>query len=177
MSNDPFEFDLKELRDLINAMPDAALKAGEAAMEKTLLYLHGQLPPYPPPPLPGNAAKFWTDKQRRFFFAAVKKGLIKVPYRRTGTLGRQFTTETRHVDDGIEGEIGTATPYAPWVVGPDYPGEVFAGKNNGQPMYQARIHENRWWQFDEVIYKALPEAEKQFADEFFAEFNRLTRSE
>ena len=40
---------------------------------------------YPPPS--GKKQPFKTDKSRRFFFAALEDGKIKVPYPRSGNLG------------------------------------------------------------------------------------------
>jgi hypothetical protein len=59
---------------------------------------------------------FKSDRQRRFFFAALREGRIQVPYRRTGTLGRRWTTEVSA--DGRRGVVGNNTPYAPLVQGP-----------------------------------------------------------
>lgn len=47
------------------------------------------------PPAPGRPQPFVSDKQRRFFFAALRDGRISVPYRRGGdprseTLGRKW---------------------------------------------------------------------------------------
>ena len=144
--------------------PDAAQQAGKIAMDATMLYLHGQIPGYPSPPAPGSFA-FVSDRQRRYFFAALREGRIQIPYRRTGTLGRSITTDVDVSGDEIVGEIGTGLDYAPWAVGPDYPGI------DGQ--YQAHIHEGRWWQFDEVMADNLPDAERLFIDTFFDEFKKL----
>ncbi len=155
-------------QQLLARMPAIALEAAGAAMDKTMAFLMSTLPPYPPPPAgaPGEAAKHWTDKQRRFFFAALKSGQIKVPYVRTGLLGQSFTTEVRRGADMVEGEWGTNDLKAPWVVGPDYPGESI----HGQTMYQAQIHEGRWWQFEQQ-FDANREAALDFFDRaFFEEF-------
>lgn len=42
---------------------------------------------------------FVSDKQRRYFFAALKKGAIEVPYRRTGGLGSDWTEQ--ETGDGL----------------------------------------------------------------------------
>jgi hypothetical protein len=39
-------------------------------------------------------------------------------------------------------------------------------------MYQARIHENRWWQFGEEMDRVLPEAYTVFADGLQADLSR-----
>jgi hypothetical protein len=182
--SDTFELQgLDEFYSLLDAAPRYALLAGKAGMDEALLTLHDAIPEYPDPPGPDAPSPLVTPLQRRWFFWAVKAG--KVPgwkwvtdergghpegqYRRTGTLGRQITEEVRMTSDGIEGEIGTATPYAPWVIGPDYPGEHI----NGQTMYQARIHENRWWQFDEVIEQNIQSAWDEFIRAFFTTFDQL----
>lgn len=159
-----------ELRALIEQMPDIALEAAGVAMDRALLFLLSVIPAYPPPPTApaGSSAKFWTDKQRRFFFWAMRRGKIKVPYVRTGFLGQSFTSETRRLGDSVDGEFGTSAANAPWVVGPDYPGQDF----HGHSMYQARIHEGRWFQFEDVFDAHKDEAMDLFEAEFRAEFIR-----
>lgn len=161
----PFELDLTDLTKWqadLERFPAQAQTAAEGAMEVTLLFLHGKLPPYPPQPAPGQAAKHWTPKQRRFFFAALRKGQIKVPYKRTGELGRRFTTAVTVEPGAVVGELGTNLSYAPWVVGPAHPGETIRGRQ----MYQARIHEGRWWQLGNVLTNNKDEAVRVFAEEF-----------
>jgi len=161
---------MEELKALIERFPEMALDAAEPAMEQALLYLHGKIPQYPDKPQPGEASKWWTPKQRRWFWWAFKAGKIQVPYRRTGTLGRQITEQVTRSADGVEGEIGTNTPYAPWVIGPDEPGRVFAGLNNSNPMFQAGVHRKRWWQFEAVVNENLDGAYEQFRDQFLEDF-------
>jgi hypothetical protein len=182
--SDAFELQgFDEFYRLLDAAPGYALLAGKAGMEAALLTLHDAIPEYPDPPGADTPSPLITPLQRRRFFWAVRAG--KVPgwqwvkdehgghpegnYQRTGTLGRQITEEVRMTKDGIEGEIGTATPYAPWVIGPDYPGEDI----NGATMYQARVHENRWWQFDEIINQNIQSAWDEFMREFFRKFDQL----
>jgi hypothetical protein len=186
--SDAFELQgFDEFYSLLDAAPRYALLAAKAGMQEALLTLHDAIPEYPNPPSPDAPSPLVTPLQRRWFFWAVRAG--KVPgwqwvedergghpegqYRRTGTLGRQITEEVRLTADGVEGEIGTATPYAPWVIGPDYPGEVITGMNDGDPMYQARIHANRWWQFDEVIEQNIQSAWDEFVRAFFTKFDQL----
>lgn len=163
------ELDLTDLikwEGEIANFPQHATPAAEGAMGATVLFLHGKLPPYPGPAPRGTAAKHWTAKQRRFFFAALRKGQIKVPDARTGTLGRSFTTQVTAADGEVRGELGTNLSYAPWVVGPSHPGETIRGRQ----MYQARIHENRWWQLGAVFDANKDEAGRIFADEFYNRF-------
>lgn len=58
---------------------------------------------------------FVSDRQRKFFFYALKAGIIHVPYRRTKTLGNRWTVAAS--DDGLIVEVGNLTPYGPLVQG------------------------------------------------------------
>ena len=163
---------LDELNKLIDKFPELALEAAREAMNAALLLLHGRLPEYPPPPGPGAPSPLHTAKQRRWFFAALREERIQVPYRRTGTLGRRFAEAVSVDEAGVTGQIGTNLPYAPWVVGPDYPGQQILG----QTMYQARIHQGRWWQFETVVQENLGDAFEEFEEVFFEEFGtRIAR--
>lgn len=50
-------------------------------------------------------------------------------YRRTGTLGRRWTTLVRRTAGGVEGVVGNNTVYAPFVQ---------------SRAFQARVHRGRW---------------------------------
>lgn len=54
-----------ELYDLLREMPDLALRAGETAMQQTLMTLHGKLPEYPNPPGTDAPSPLVTLRQRR----------------------------------------------------------------------------------------------------------------
>jgi hypothetical protein len=99
------------------------------AMSDSLNKVWNEVAKYPPPPASSAFPGFKSEKQRRFFFAALRDGLIQVPYRRTGTLGRSWTTRIDVTVNSIEGRIGTNIIYAPWV------------QDKGQ---QAMIHQGRW---------------------------------
>lgn len=172
----PIDVDLTDLIEFaadFDRFPAEGQAAAEQAMGVTVEFLHGKLPAYPEPPAPGQAAKFWTDKQRRFFFAALREGRIKVPYKRTDVLGGSFTTSVSTDGDAVVGELGTNTDYAPWVVGPGYPGEAIGGRQ----MWQARIHAGRWWQLDDVFAANKDAAVQVFADEFYARFMAAVTAE
>lgn len=134
----------------------ATIKVLRPPMEESLAHLRNEIATYPPPPS-GYRMVWKSEKQRRFFFAALREGLIQVPYRRTGTLGRSWTHK---IDVGgstlIKGVLGNNVEYGPWVQG------------EGQ---QAAIHVNRWRTdaqvakeqeskvvgiFDMAIQKAMP---------------------
>lgn len=160
---------LAELEDEITLWPEQALAAGEIGMQGALTYLHSQIPQYPPSPGPEAPSPLQTERQRRWFFWALREGRIRVPYVRSGTLGRSVTTDVDVAESEIMGAIGIGRASAPWVVGKDFPGE----RIRGEQMYQARIHSGRWWQFDQVIERNSEEAGERFVTEFWAEFGRL----
>ena len=58
-------------------------------------------------------------------------------YRRTGTLGRRWTTKVKETTSGLEGRIGNNTEYGPWVQ---------------SSRFQAGVHQGRW-QTDEDSIK------------------------
>lgn len=158
-----------EIEKILTELPDISLKVGEYAMEQTMIYLLSILPPYPDKPEAGLAARLWSPAQRAAFFAHLKElQAAGFSGERTGELGQKFTTTVRRDTESVEGEIGTSDPKAPWVVGPDYPGEEI----NGEMMYQARIHAGRWWQFMEEIEKAYPQAMQIFQEKFFERLGR-----
>jgi hypothetical protein len=174
-----YERDMRELERAIEQLPELALQAAEPAMNQTMLFLHGQIPEYPDQPGPGAPSPLRTRKQVRYFFGAVKRGEIpgwkwvidekgrghpEGQYRRTLTLGRKFTTSVEQIENGVLGEIGTDVPYAPWVVGPAFPGEEIRGRM----MFQARIHEDRWFRLGDVIVENVDAAWDIFTEEMLA---------
>ncbi len=88
------------------------------ATDEALAYTHGQVPSYPPEPPASD-------------------------YRRTGTLGREITTEVRTIGSEIVGAIGTATVYAPWVISDK---DTVGGRGP-----QAWMHRGRWWTLQGVV--------------------------
>lgn len=173
----------KELLKIVEQLAPQAIKAARPAMQNALDYLHQNVPPYPSSQPPGGGMKTATAKARGYFFAAVKEGKIPgwkwVParkvdgktipahpeggYIRTGHLGQSITTEVTSVDNSVTGEIGSNAPYAPWVIGPGYPGEAI----NGKTMYQAKIHEGRWYRLPDVMDEHAADAQKIFEDDLF----------
>jgi hypothetical protein len=164
--------------DVVRKYPRFAIETAAPAMEQTTLYLLGRLPDYPQPPTARpDGVSFMSDKQRAWFFAAVKRGEVKgwrwtegrpekFASARTNNLGRKFTEKVTATDESVLGQLGTNVPYAPWVVGPAYPGEAI----NGKTMYQARIHQDRWWQFYDVMDKNMEAAWQVFEKYFWPEF-------
>lgn len=77
---------------------------------------------------------FKTDKQRRFFFAALADGRIRVPYQRTGQLGRSWRAGVTMTAGGLTLTVGNTTAYAPYVQG----------------SQQAGYHRGNWKRVDEL---------------------------
>lgn len=149
---------LEELEAWIKRSPNIALKVAEPAMLQALLYLHGKMPEYPRKPTQGTASKFWTDKQRRWFWWQIGEGNTALfDYRRTGTLGRRITEKVSRTLIGVEGELGMNTPYARQVIG------------RGT---QAAVHRDRWWVFEDVVDDNAPGALDEFSETFFDLFEK-----
>jgi hypothetical protein len=67
----------------------------------------------PDPPPERKPQPFKSDKQRRFVMAALSRG--EIPYKRTGNLGRKWTSHISTSTNGLEGTVGNNVPYAPFV--------------------------------------------------------------
>lgn len=79
---------------------------------------------------PGQSRKpqpFVSDKQRRWFFAALQSGAITVPYRRTNTLARGWSKVRTTAGYTVINKV----PYASLV--------------QGETRDQARYHQ-KWWE-------------------------------
>jgi hypothetical protein len=107
---------------------------------------------YPPPRNTTMKAvrgkTFLSLKQQGYFFWALKKGIIKLPYRRTGGLGQSITTDVYARADAVGFHIGTNKTDAQYVI--------------GEKDDQAAYHQD-WW-------TPLPENVRQHADAIKAEF-------
>lgn len=115
-------------------------------MEVATELVRTELAVYPPPPA-GYRMVWRSDKQRRFFFAALRAGRIEVPYRRTGTLGRRWTTRVRAVGNDLHGEVGNVTVYGPWVQA---------------DTAQAAVHRGRWRTDEMVARQTEPRVQALF---------------
>ena len=104
------------LQRLLRRMESAEpFKAGLKSMAG---YLRGKASVYPPtegnrPPQP-----FVSEKQRRYFFAALRDGRIVLPYRRRGAGGGLASRWGQAEEDGgLTQVIGNDSAYAPFVIG------------------------------------------------------------
>jgi len=92
-------------------------------------------------PAPSHRAqKFVSAKQRRFFFAALRKGQIVVPYRRTGALSGSWGKQP--FGGGVA--VRSSADYAELVMG-------VGGK-------QATYHRGTWPTLDQVAQSVETEA-------------------
>jgi hypothetical protein len=105
-----------EVRRMLARLNDATpMKAGLKAMAG---YLRGKMSVYPPsdgsrPPQP-----FVSEKQRRYFFAALRDGNIKMPYRRSGNLSKRWGQS--EADGGLTQIVGNDAGYASFVLGAEH---------------------------------------------------------
>lgn len=85
----------------------------------------------------------------------VQAGMMHYPpqragswYRRTGTLGRRWTTEIINTGDGLVGKVGNNTEYGPMVQ---------------SELFQANVHAGTWQTDRDVMDKEEPEIQREFA--------------
>lgn len=172
--------------ELANKYPVYALESAEAAMNDMADYLLEQVPEYPLETLgrvlpPDGISWLRTPKQRAWFFASIREDKIpgwkwidnhpqKVGGGRTGNLGRAKGRDVTRNNESVVAVLGfdsAIAPYAPWVVGADYPGEDVSGAT----MYQAQIHVDRWWQFGSIIEENIEAGWNVFNETFWEEFS------
>jgi hypothetical protein len=116
-------------RSSLSAIADRLAPAVEKGMNKALLYLLGQVPPYPAPSPTST-------------------------YRRTGQLGRSITTRVEPGDDSIVGFIGTNIEYAQYVIDKDEQ----AWMHKGRWWNLQDVVENNLDKVTEYINEAIREA-------------------
>lgn len=126
----------------------AALDALRRPMEESLLVLQDDLTDYPGPPQRPYPKMLRTAKQRRYFFWALKQGIISVPYVRTGKLGQSWTWKITETGSGLRGVIGTNMKCVKWV-------QVESS--------QAMIHRGNWLTDTRVVERRRAEIGRRFA--------------
>jgi len=125
------------------------------AMDGAVRIMAHEVKKYPSPPSRADkerAKKAWSDKQRRWFFWALKKGRIDVPYRRgqspgSEKLGSSWSTKVTKRGKEIWGVIQTRVSYARFVVDKDS---------------QATIHRRRWTTVQQVVKDTTGDVQKLF---------------
>jgi hypothetical protein len=134
---------MAELERIVADLPSMTMDAAETAMNDAMLFLLEKVPGYPE--------------------AREDQG-----YRRTGTLGRTITTGVDRYEGMITGQLGTNTPYAPWVIGADYPGELVGD----EMKYQAQVHKGRWWQLGDIYEDNVDGAWLIFEEKFWKDLKK-----
>ena len=129
-----------------------AMTVARDAMEEAVERVRTQIAVYPPPPH-GYRMVWKSERQRRWFFAALRDGRIQVPYRRTMTLSRRWTTEVIASPAEIRGIVGNITTYGPWVQ---------------SEANQATIHQGRWRTAERVAREMEPTVQSLFEVRFQA---------
>ena len=86
--------------------------------------------------LNGKPSKFKTEKQRGYFFWAIRNGAIRLPYQRSGKLASSITHSVKLVGNGAEIRVGT--------------NDTANGKGKaqfvlGEPGVQSHYHEQTGW--------------------------------
>lgn len=87
----------------------------QAAAQESARKLEQNLATYPS--VRRRKQPFKTAKQRRFFFASLADGRIRVPYQRTGALGRGWRAGVTMTGGGLTITVGNTTAHAPYVQG------------------------------------------------------------
>ena len=110
------------------------------ATHRAVKHVHEKVPSYPS--ASHRNMVFVSRKQFIFVLLSIEEGTIRVPYRRTGTLGRTITTEVKELGSTVIGTIGTATVYSPWVI---------SAAPVGDRGPQASYHQNTWFTLQAVV--------------------------
>ena len=115
------------LPELLKRITDLQqLRPVKLAVRTAALHVKGKVAVYPQQRRMTRASvygsTFVSDKQRRYFFAALKRGEIEVPYRRgespkSETLGRRWTVNI--TNNGMRAVIGNNASYGPLVMDQD----------------------------------------------------------
>jgi hypothetical protein len=76
-------------------------------------------------------------------------------YRRTGTLGRRWTTSVQMHSNGVEGKVGNNTTYAPFVQSARFQATVHRGRWHTDSQVAQRRRVSIIARFNDAIRRAL----------------------
>jgi hypothetical protein len=117
MANDFVGIEVLNDKEIVAAIRKLPEEAQNAIMDDVNEYSLNVLRTYPPYKYASRKSvygqTFQSDKQRKWFFAALDSGELQIPYRRTQTLRRGW----RAVGSGPSSFIVNETPYADLTVG------------------------------------------------------------
>lgn len=124
-----------------------------AVMQDVGHYIQGKLKRYPPYQYVSRKSAygvtFFTDKQRRWFFAALRSGELQIPYPRTRTLRNQWVVADAPGGDVV---VRNFTPYV---------------KHVQQESTQSRMMQKRGWQTEVQIVRENAAGIAQTANESY----------
>lgn len=130
-------------------------------MQRALARLHDTLATYPSPSRTAQPAR--SRKQRIKQILLGKEG--KIPYRRTGDLGRSWTSEVTTSEGGLEGALGNS-------VRSREDGRHYGPLVEGSPGVQSSYHAGTW----PTIDAALRQHEAAIVDDFANAIDRALAS-
>ena len=115
MANELIGFEVQGLAELQAKLAKLPKEAQDAMIDEVNAYMLNVMRAYAPyksvTRRQAYGETFFSDKQRRFFFAALNDGRIQVPYRRTQTLSRGW----RVLDKGASSMLYNEVSYAKYV--------------------------------------------------------------
>jgi hypothetical protein len=144
---------LEQLLPNIKSLPPELIEQVMAQVgEYSLEVVRNEQPPYryvsradAYPDAPAGPG-FFSDKQRRWFFAALASGELNIPYNRTGTLAAGWKLEKAGDNFTLVNDV----PYAPYVQG-------FSGQSRHEGMVG-------WKRINQIIESYLTFRNSRFRD-------------
>ena len=122
-------------------------------MYQATALVHADIATYPPQAHRTWASSPWggfkTSKQRRYFFRALREGVITVPYARTNWLHDSWTEKVTSSGMDLVGEVGNVRAYGPLV------------QDREQ---QAWMHQGVWPTIQDSLDKLEPDIPGLFRD-------------
>ena len=137
---------LPPLRKILKEV--GSLRPVKKGLGKGAVHLKGTIDVYPEESH-RPVAQYWTAKQRRYFFWALKKGKIEVPYRRGQSEGSENLADkwtVRSGKGGLEWKVGNSASYGPLVQDRDK---------------QSRYHKDTGWITTQTVVEDEKEAVNQ----------------
>ena len=109
--------DVQGIKEIAAKLAKLPIEAANAGVEAANKYLLDVLRTYPPPKYVTRKAAygrtFQSDKQRRWFFASLADGSLKVPYHRTQGIRKSWRQE----GSGAQSFLANDAPGVGWVMG------------------------------------------------------------
>lgn len=105
-------------------------------------------------------SKFASKKQQGYVFALGVKG--KIPYRRSGELGRSITSSADISGTAVIVRVGTNKPYAPKVIG-------------DSPRPQSAYHRGNWKPMTSSLQRGMPLISSRFQERLRSNIERNLR--